>query len=123
MISGRVDPNFLEDFPQLLQVLGGEDMDILETAHIMPVVTTEDLENAKEASPARTGQEDTKASVWTVLKSFGYDVLRAMNEEHCLDNLLTLSATMHMELDSLQLWLEEVPGKVRGCSSETCPWC
>ena len=120
MISGRVDPNLLEDFPQLLQVLGGEDMDILETAHIMPVVTTEDLENAKEASPARTGQEDTKASVWTVLKSFGYDVIDAVNEEGRLDNLMTLSATMHEAFNRMRLWLEEVPGKVRGCSqSET----
>ena len=62
-----------------------------------------------------TGQGAAEASVWTVLKSFGYDVISAVNEEHCLDNLLTLSATMHMEFDSLQLWLEEVPGKVRGC--------
>ena len=95
-------------------------MDILETAHIMPVVTTEDLENAKKASPARTGQEDAKASVWTVLKSFGYDLLNVVNEEDRIDNLMTLSATMHDAFNRLRLWLEEVPGKVRGCfQSET----
>ena len=41
-----------------------------------------------------------------MLKSFGYDVLSAVNEEDRLDNLLTLSGTMHEDFDRLRLWLE-----------------
>ena len=49
MISGRVDPDCFKDFPQLIQVLGDEDIEKTDTVHIMPIPTTQDLENAKKA--------------------------------------------------------------------------
>ena len=48
MISGRVDPDCLKDFPQLTQVLGDDVIEKMETAHIMSIPTSEDLENAKK---------------------------------------------------------------------------
>ena len=49
VISGRVNADSCGDFPQLMQVLGDKVMEKTETAHIVPVATAEDLENAQKA--------------------------------------------------------------------------
>ena len=51
------------------------------------------------------------ASVWTVMRNFGYKDLPAkLNGTgiHSLDNVMTLDYTVHTLFDNLQLWFEGI---------------
>ena len=59
------------------------------------------------------------STVWTVLERFGYTGLQEElegNKIHRLDNIMTLSTDLHLLMDKMSLWFEEVEGKV-SCAS------
>ena len=45
---------------------------------------------------------------------FGYDIQPDLKDEKInrLENVMTLSSTIHIRFDDLNFWLEEVEGKV-----------
>ena len=51
---------------------------------------------------------------WGILKLFGYHLLPDLNGDKInrLENVMTLSASIHELFDSLNFWLEEIEGKV-----------
>ena len=56
------------------------------------------------------------ASLWTILKCFGYeDLPKRLNGDgiNCLDNVMTLDPVIHDWFDRLEIWFEAVVSDFR----------
>jgi len=97
----------------------------IECAHIIPDSTNIDISDSKDKvrchspfllhSSARSTwlQHECAASVWAILKCFGYeDLPERLNGTgiHSLDNVMTLDHPIHDWFDRLELWFEAVVG-------------
>ncbi|CDO78046.1 hypothetical protein BN946_scf184724.g10 [Trametes cinnabarina] len=110
MVTGRVDMS--SSFSGLTSPKPGEITGYSNCCHIFP----DSLENIVAGS---TGpKEHESATVWTILKRFGYeDICEELGlastsaNLHRLENIMTLETIVHEQFDRLNLWFQEIDGQ------------
>ncbi|KAI0665941.1 hypothetical protein C8Q78DRAFT_1072710 [Trametes maxima] len=100
VISGRLDPESITSGPEAMSVAGSS-LEVTRAAHIIPFSLRDSPEAASGHLP----------SIWHALESFGGTDLGALMHGgiNSLDNVITLSATVHRYFTELQVALEPIP--------------
>jgi len=81
-----------------------------QCSHIFPQSTNMVISGSNEDG----AKHEYAATVWTILKCFGYEDLPGRLKGagvHSLDNIMTLQLDIHSWFDQLQVWFEAVDGK------------
>ncbi|KAI8993893.1 hypothetical protein BD414DRAFT_534974 [Trametes punicea] len=97
VISGKLDPESIADRPAALSV-PGNGFEVIRVAHIIPF-------SLRESSGAASGH---LPSIWSALECFGGTDLGTLMHGgiNSLNNVITLSATVHRYFTELQVALE-----------------
>ncbi|KAH9892785.1 hypothetical protein C8Q73DRAFT_699459 [Cubamyces lactineus] len=100
VISGKLDPESIASGPEALSV-PGNGLEVTRVAHIIPF-------SLRDSSRATSGH---LPSIWSALECFGGIDLGALMHGgiNSLDNVITLSATVHRYFTELQVALEPIP--------------
>ncbi|KAH9846874.1 hypothetical protein C2E23DRAFT_539117 [Lenzites betulinus] len=110
MVTGRVDRPATKD--KITRMGPGEDFGLTQCCHIIPDAP------GNIAVGGSSPEEHDAASMWAILKQFGYDDVCAElgsatigGRLHRLDNILTLDAVIHDDFDTMDLWFEAIKGQ------------
>ncbi|OSD07098.1 hypothetical protein PYCCODRAFT_1431278 [Trametes coccinea BRFM310] len=100
VISGKLDPESIADGPSALST-PGNGLEVTRIAHIIPF-------SLRDSTSAASGH---LPSIWSALECFGGTDLGALMHGgiNSLDNVITLSATVHRYFTELQVALDPIP--------------
>ncbi|KAL7278641.1 hypothetical protein ACG7TL_007642 [Trametes sanguinea] len=110
MVTGRVDtPSYLSGLTSLSP---GEIGGYSNCCHIFP-------DSLANIVPGAAGpKEQDSATVWTILKRFGYeDICEELGfastsaNLHRLENIMTLDVIVHEQFDRMNLWFQAIDGQ------------
>ncbi|KAI0666036.1 hypothetical protein C8Q78DRAFT_985193 [Trametes maxima] len=100
---------------------------VTQCSHIFPDALG-NIEVGGSTTKRDTFQEHEAATVWTILKRFGYgDICAELGSAaqganlHRLENILTLDTRIHHIFDTLRMWFEAVEGQPNCYNIELVP--